>query len=122
MQINYYKKDKLLIFKINEEIDECSAKDIRRRADYEIERFMPREVIFDFDSVTFMDSAGIGMVIGRYKQAQMLGGKTEVANLSNGVRKIFKMSGLLKIIPEINLEEKLKNILSEENSKEVINL
>ena len=63
MQINYYEKDKLLIFKINEEIDECSVKNIRRKADYEIERFMPREVVFDFDSVTFMDSAGIGMVI-----------------------------------------------------------
>ena len=118
MKINYYEKDKLLVFKINEEIDECSVKNIRRRADYEIERFMPREVIFDFDSVTFMDSAGIGMVIGRYKQASMLGGKTEVANLSDGVRKIFKMSGVLKIIPEVNLEE----ILSKDNSKEVINL
>ena len=60
---NYYEKDKLLVFKINEEIDECSVKSIRRKADYEIERFMPREVVFDFDSVTFMDSAGIGMVI-----------------------------------------------------------
>ena len=69
---NYYEKDKLLVFKINEEIDECSVKNIRRKADYEIERFMPREVVFDFDSVTFMDSAGIGMVIGRFKQAQML--------------------------------------------------
>ena len=60
---NYYEKDKLLVFKINEEIDECSVKNIRRKADYEIERFMPREVVFDFDNVTFMDSAGIGMVI-----------------------------------------------------------
>ena len=63
MTTNYYEKDKLLIFKINEEIDECTVKNIRRKADYEIERFMPREVVFDFDSVTFMDSAGIGMVI-----------------------------------------------------------
>ena len=63
MTTNYYEKDKLLVFKINEEIDECTVKNIRRKADYEIERFMPREVIFDFDSVTFMDSAGIGMVI-----------------------------------------------------------
>ena len=120
MQVNYYEKDKLLVFKINEEIDECSVKNIRRKADYEIERFMPREVIFDFDCVTFMDSAGIGMVIGRYKQAQMLGGKTLVSNLSDGVRKIFKMSGVLKIIPEVNLEEKLENILSKE--EEVVNL
>ena len=63
MTTNYYEKDKLLVFKINEEIDEFSVKSIRRKADYEIERFMPREVVFDFDSVTFMDSAGIGMVI-----------------------------------------------------------
>jgi predicted PurR-regulated permease PerM len=48
---NYYEKDKLLVFKINEEIDEFSVKSIRRKADYEIERFMPREVVFDFDSV-----------------------------------------------------------------------
>ena len=63
MTTSYYEKDKVLVFKINEEIDECSVKNIRRKADYEIERFMPREVVFDFDRVTFMDSAGIGMVI-----------------------------------------------------------
>ena len=63
MITNYYERDKLLVFKINEEIDECSVKDIRRKADYEIERFMPREVVFDFGNVSFMDSAGIGMVI-----------------------------------------------------------
>ena len=80
MEVKYYKMDKLLVFKVKEEIDECSVKEIRRRADYEIERFMPKEVIFDFDSVTFMDSAGIGMVIGRYKEASILGGKMQLAN------------------------------------------
>ena len=120
MQINYYEKDRILVFRINEEIDECSVKNIRRKADYEIERFMPREVIFDFDGVTFMDSAGIGMVIGRYKQAQMLGGKTFLANLNQGVKKIFRMSGVLKIIPEVSLDDKLENVLS--NKEEVVNL
>lgn len=122
MQMNYYEKDKLLIFKIMEEIDEFSVKELRRKADYEIERFMPREVIFDFDCVTFMDSAGIGMIIGRYKQVGIIGGVTEVANLSNSVKRIFRMSGMLKIIPEIDLKERLKDIESKENSKEVINL
>ena len=114
--------DKLLIFKISEEIDECSVKEIRRKADYEIERFMPREVIFDFNRVTFMDSAGIGMVIGRYKQTNILGGKMELANLTDSVKKIFEMSGVLKIIPEIDLEEKMKKIISKENKREVVNL
>ena len=61
------------------------------------------QVIFDFDSVTFMDSAGIGLIIGRYKFANMLGGKLEVANLTQSVRKIFEMSGILKLIPVTEL-------------------
>lgn len=103
MEVKYYSQEKLLIFKITEEIDECKVKNIRRRADYEIERFMPKRVVFDFDSVTFMDSAGIGLIIGRYKFTNMLGGKLEVANLTQSVRKIFEMSGILRLIPVTEL-------------------
>ena len=99
MESKFYEKDKLLVFKITDEIDDCNVQKIRRRADYEIERYMPRKVIFDFDSVTFMDSAGIGLIIGRYKFTNMLGGKLEVANLTQSVKKIFEMSGILKLIP-----------------------
>jgi stage II sporulation protein AA (anti-sigma F factor antagonist) len=99
MESKFYEEDKTLIFKITDEIDDCSVQKIRRKADYEIERYMPRKVIFDFDSVTFMDSAGIGLIIGRYKFTNMLGGKLEVANLTQSVKKIFEMSGILKLIP-----------------------
>lgn len=105
MEVKYYEKERLLLFKITEEIDEFEVKKIRRRADYEIERFSPKRVVFDFDNVTFMDSAGIGMVIGRYKQTALLGGKMELANLTDSVRKIFQMSGVLKLIPEVKLIE-----------------
>ena len=99
MESRYYETDKLLILKITEEIDEHTTKEIRRRADYEIERYMPKRVIFDFDSVTFMDSAGIGLIIGRYKFAKMIGAKVEVSNLTKSVKRIFEMSGILKLIP-----------------------
>ena len=99
METKFYKKDKVLIFKITEEIDDNSVQKIRRRADYEIERYMPKRVIFDFDSVSFMDSAGIGLIIGRYKFTNMLGGKLEVANLTPAVKRIFEMSGILRLIP-----------------------
>ena len=102
MEVKYYSLEKLLIFKITEEIDECKVKNIRRRADYEIERFMPKRVIFDFDSVTFMDSAGIGLLIGRYKFANMLGARLEISNLTQSVRRIFEMSGILKLIPIVD--------------------
>ena len=104
MESKFYEKDKLLIFKITEDIDDHSVQKIRRRADYEIERYMPKRVIFDFDSVTFMDSAGIGLLIGRYKFTNLLGGRLEIANLTQSVRKIFEMSGILKLIPVTDIE------------------
>ena len=101
MESKFYEDNKLLVFKITDEIDDCNAQKLRRKADHEIEKYMPKEVVFDFGKVTFMDSAGIGLIIGRYKFTNMLGGKLEVANLTNSVRKIFEMSGILKLIPVI---------------------
>ena len=103
----YNEEDRLLVIKITEEIDEFSVQKIRRRVDYEIERYMPKKIIFDFNNVTFMDSAGIGLIIGRYKVANMLGSKLEVANLTQGIKKIFEMSGILKLITITDLEEKI---------------
>ena len=105
METKFYEKDKLLVFKITEEIGDFTVQKIRRKADNEIERFMPKRVVFDFDSVTFMDSAGIGLLIGRYKFANILGGKLEVANLTPSVKKIFEMSGILRLIPTTDLQE-----------------
>ena len=101
MESVYKKENKQLIFKLEQDIDECAVQKIRRKLDNEIERYMPKEVIFDFNNVSFMDSAGIGLIIGRYKLASMLGGKVQVTNMGTSVRKIFEMSGMQKIIPEI---------------------
>ena len=78
MKITYIKKDKRLIFEIEEDIDECCVQKIRRRIDNEIQRYMPKEVIFDFSNVSFMDSAGIGLIIGRYKLINMIGGELKI--------------------------------------------
>ena len=63
MNIDYDEKDKLLKFTITEEIDHHGSEKIRRQVDNEIERYVPKRVLFDFSKVTFMDSAGIGMLI-----------------------------------------------------------
>ena len=109
MKSIYEKENKRLTFEIHEEIDEYVVQNMRRRIDNEIERYMPKEVIFDFNKVSFIDSAGIGLIIGRYKLASMLGGKVEVTNLTVQVRKIFEMSGILKIIPEVKCTEKKRS-------------
>ena len=102
MNCKYVQVDKLLWLQITEEIDHHTTEEIRRKADYEITRYMPRKVIFDFNQVTFMDSAGIGMLIGRYKVAKMLGSNIEMINVKPSIKKIFEMSGVLKIIPISN--------------------
>ena len=99
MNINYVKKDKSLVIQFTEEIDHHTTEKIRRRADYEIQRYMPKKVLFDFNNVSFMDSSGIGMVVGRYKLLAMLGGSLELANVNQKLEKVFEMSGVLKIIP-----------------------
>lgn len=99
MNSKYVDSDKLLIFEITEEVDHHIAEKIRRKMDNEIERYMPRKIVFDFNKVTFMDSAGIGMLIGRYKNIRRLGGVAEIINVEPSIKKIFEMCGLLKIIP-----------------------
>ncbi len=99
MNTEYEPDGKKLFFKISEEIDHHEAEKIRRKADDEITKYMPRKVIFDFNNVSFMDSAGIGMVLGRYKMMNMLGGSIEMINVSPKLRKIFDLSGITKVIP-----------------------
>ena len=71
MKSEYKDLDKLLILKVTEEIDHHTTEKIRRKMDNEITRYMPRKVLFDFNEVSFMDSAGIGLIIGRYKVAKL---------------------------------------------------
>ena len=105
MDCIYVPKDKLLTFKLSEDIDDNQTDKLRRKIDNEITRFLPRKIIFDFSNVSFMDSAGIGMIIGRYKLLSMLGGTLEIKNVSPSVERILKMSGILKIINIYSKEE-----------------
>lgn len=98
MNIKYDEMDKLLTCQITEEIDHHTTEKIRRILDDEIERYMPRKIVFNFDKVSFMDSAGIGMILGRYKIMKMIGGTVEIINANSSINKIFEMSGMHRII------------------------
>ena len=80
------------------EIDHRQAEEIRTEADRLIERKHIKHVIFDFSKTEFMDSSGIGVMMGRYRKMQRLGGDVWAANVSRRMRKILTMSGVLKII------------------------
>ena len=110
MIVEFKKEDKVLIFKLTEDVDQHTSEKIRRKMDNEIKRYIPRKVIFDFSNISFMDSAGIGMVLGRYKLTKMLDGELEIINVNKSMKKIFDMSGVSRII----------NILEEDKNEGVV--
>lgn len=89
------------IYALGGEIDHHSAVKIRHELDEMILEERPEELIFDFSNVKFMDSSGIGLVLGRYRLMATLGGKVKVNGSSREIARIFKMSGVDKIV-EIN--------------------
>lgn len=99
MEIKYLKESKILVVKIDGEIDHHTCEDIRKKVDNEMQKYMPNGIIFDFSKVKFMDSSGIGVIIGRYKNMQRLNGKAAMVNVRPEVKRIFEISGLFKIIP-----------------------
>ena len=99
MNVKHFIEDKLVLFEFTEELDHHVSEKLRKRSDYEIQRFMPKKVVMDFKRVNFMDSAGIGLIIGRYKSANCYGGTLELMNVNNKIKRIFEMAGVLKIVP-----------------------
>ena len=80
------------------ELDHHNAEGIRKRSDYLIDQNHIRYVIFDFTDTTFMDSSGIGVIMGRYKRIYMLGGEVCAVHTSERMKKILTMSGVTRIM------------------------
>jgi len=80
------------------EIDHYSASQLRVQVDAAFEKSVCKHIVFDFSQVSFMDSSGIGMIIGRYKSAEKRGGRLALANMSDDITRIYQISGLAKII------------------------
>ena len=76
-----------------------------------IDRNHIKHIVFDFSGAGFMDSAGIGVIMGRYKKVVFVGGKIAVAGVNSTVDRIFRLSGLYKIIEKYDSVETALNYL-----------
>ncbi|MEG1254705.1 anti-sigma F factor antagonist [Clostridium sp.] len=93
------------------ELDHHSAEEVRTRVDDILDKDGYKVLIFNFSGVNFMDSSGIGAVIGRYKKMSLRGGKVCLTNVTPTVKRIFELSGMFKIISMYDdVEEALRNI------------
>lgn len=98
MKIHCEKIDKTLLVKLFGEIDHHYTEEIREKIDREFTKASGENILFDFSEVDFMDSSGIGMIIGRYKNTKEKGGETFAFGLKDNAKRIFEISGLLRLI------------------------
>ena len=98
MKFELAKTGKLLIVKVSGELDHHFADEIRIRIDVELMKPPVRDILFDFDGLSFMDSSGIGMIMGRYKKVKALGGKAWIICNNPNATRILEMSGIFQFI------------------------
>ena len=94
MGVKLISRDTVLIAMLEGEIDHHTAKGMRDSIDEDIEKKHPSLLELDFGGVQFMDSSGIGLIMGRYRLMQSIGGKVKVINLSRSMERMIKLSGL----------------------------
>ena len=97
MPVSIEMTGEVLTCRLSGELDHHAAMPIRQEIDKAIEEERPTLVILDFGDLSFMDSSGIGLVMGRSNTTKAVGAQLHVCNLSNQIYKVMKLSGIDRI-------------------------
>lgn len=106
MNVTIESSGNLLVAYLIGELDHHSVADIRTKIDNVISYKKPNHLILDFKNVTFMDSSGIGLVMGRYRLMQNHKGSVEIRNVTAQTKKIMELAGLGSIAVINELKER----------------
>lgn len=101
MKINVVMREDDLIVLFDGELDEYTSNYTREYLDKIFEDYGYKSVIFDMTKLKFMDSTGIGVLLGRYKKLKQFSKEVFIHNPNNTIEKIIKMSGIYEIMPKI---------------------
>ncbi|MBE5782685.1 MAG: STAS domain-containing protein [Clostridiales bacterium] len=91
------RRDTLTVY-LSGELDHCCAQSIRRELDHLISDSSVRHLVLDMKQMGFMDSSGIGVILGRYRAMHQRGGTVSVKNMNPQVHRIFILSGMQQVI------------------------
>lgn len=101
MEIKYKNTSGILFVYLIGELDEYAAGISRATFDKVLDQNLNvKKAVFDMSGLSFMDSTGIGMLIGRYKKLKNFGIPVYIAGASNGIEKVLELSGLYGIMPK----------------------
>ena len=113
MDIKFSNRGSTLIAAFSGELDHHFAEYARNKIEGELLKATTRNVIFDFSGLSFMDSSGIGVIVGRYANIKKLGGKMAIICKNPKIFRILEISGILKLTPVFDdLEYALDSVLS----------
>jgi stage II sporulation protein AA (anti-sigma F factor antagonist) len=91
-------KQEVLCIRLSGELDHHTADELRRKTVNAIESHDIRHIVLNLEHVSFMDSSGLGVILGRYKQIKQVHGEMVVCAISPPIQRLFDLSGLFKII------------------------
>lgn len=96
--ITFDQMEDVLIVRLNGELDHHEAEILRDKWKEKMYQSSIKHVILNLEQVGFMDSSGLGVILGRYKEILQLGGEMVVCSVPSPIERLFDMSGLFKII------------------------
>ena len=103
MEVLYEVRGENLLIFLPEELDHHNSKVITEQSDWYIISNKIKNIIFNFNRTNFMDSSGIGVIMGRYKLIKSLGGQITVTNINQSIDRIFTISGLYKLVKKTEM-------------------
>lgn len=98
MELNAQKRGSRLSVQMSGELDHHSAEQTRIMLDTLLRDVTVHELVLDLSGMTFMDSAGIGVILGRFRKISMRGGRMVVKGMNTSVDRLFQMSGIYAIV------------------------
>lgn len=105
MNIELELRRRTLIVRLDGELDHHSAEHLRNLVEQELNKELANAVLLSLDGLTFMDSSGLGVILGRYRRLNQSGGKMAACCLKPQVQRIFELSGLSRIMNLYRTEE-----------------
>ena len=96
-------KNQCLVIRLPKEIDHYQAEKVRMECEQSFMKFIIRDIIFDFSDTSFMDSSGIGLVLGRVRKVYLFGG-------NELIQKMWEMAGILNLVTVLDSIEKVKEV------------
>jgi len=87
-----------LVVRLKGELDHHTSEQLKQKLEREIAGGGVENLVLSLKELTFMDSSGLGVILGRYKQISGRGGKMVVCDVAPSVHRLFDMSGLFKIL------------------------